>query len=39
MHAGQYESTINVYIQGSPQEIKVEVCGILIFINIDHESH
>ena len=23
--------------QGSPQEIKVEWCGILIFINIDHE--
>ena len=25
--------------QGSPQEIKVEWEGILIFINLDHESH
>ena len=25
--------------QSSPQEIKVEWYGILIFINIDHESH
>ena len=26
-------------LQGSPQKIKVEWYGILIFINIDHESH
>ena len=37
--SGNQYGILAYHMQGSPQEIKVEWYGMLIFINTDHESH